>query len=67
MDTLMAKRIIYFISEARSYVERIQTDGVDNPVDIDTNSYTMQMPEWYDEELFKRYVFYAVFDLHICS
>lgn len=63
----MAKWIVYLISEARAYVERIQTVGVDNPVDIDTNSFTMQMPEWYDEELFKRCLFYAMFDLYICS
>lgn len=54
------------ISEARAYVERIQIDGVDNPVDNDINGLTMHMPEWYDEVLFKRCVFYAMFDLYIC-
>lgn len=46
----------YLLAEAQSYVKLIQTDGVANPVDIDTNGCAMQLPEWYDEVLFKRSV-----------
>lgn len=41
-------------TEAQQYIDLLQTDGVNIPVDSDDGSYTMQLPDWYDEKLFKR-------------
>lgn len=54
--TFLIKFVEFNFTEAEVYVGLLQTDGVNNPVDIDVNSYKMQLPEWYDEILFKRLV-----------
>lgn len=41
-------------SEAHQYIELLQTDGVNIPVDKDVGTYTMQLPKWYDKEMYKR-------------
>lgn len=43
-----------YFTEAEAYISLLQTDGVNSPVDIDVDSYKMQLPEWYDPILFKR-------------
>lgn len=40
--------------EAHQYIESLKTDGVNIPVDKDVGSYTMQLPDWYDEKMYKR-------------
>lgn len=48
---------LFDFTEAEAYVSLLQTDGANHPVDIDADSYTMQLPDWYDEILFKRLVY----------
>lgn len=36
------------------YINLLQTEGPDVPVDKDIGSYEMALPDWYDEMLFKR-------------
>lgn len=40
--------------EAIEYINLLQTEGAETPVDKDGSSYEMALPEWYDDELFKR-------------
>lgn len=58
--TLFSKENIDFhqwistFTEAQAYISLLQTDGVNNPVDTEVDSNTMQLPEWFDPILFKR-------------
>lgn len=46
--------ILFAITEAQAYVDLLQSNGTQCPVDKDVDTYTMQLPEWYNEELFKK-------------
>lgn len=43
-------------TEAEAYINLLQTEGVNKPVDVDADSCTIQLPDWYDANLFKRCV-----------
>lgn len=43
-------------TEAEAYIKLLQTEGVNKPVDVDADSCTIQLPDWYDPNLFKRCV-----------
>lgn len=43
-------------TEAEAYINLLQTEGVNKPVDVDADSCTIKLPDWYDSNLFKRCV-----------
>lgn len=51
---LLSYLLFLCLIEAQQYVDLLQTEGVNIPVDQDVDSHSMQLPEWYDEKLFKR-------------
>lgn len=42
--------------EPNSYLHGLLGDGVKTQVDVDVDAYELQLPPWYDDEKFKRYV-----------
>lgn len=43
-------------TEAEAYINLLQTEGVNTQVDVDADSCKLQLPDWYDANLFKRCV-----------
>lgn len=38
------------------YIENLYNDGATKPIDDDVSTYEIQLPSWYDEAKFKRYI-----------
>lgn len=46
-------------AEARQYVDRLLSDGRDVACDEGFNTYVQELPEWYDDVKYKRYVIHT--------
>lgn len=68
---IVIKKILNNFTEAEDYIDLLETEGVNKPVDVDADSCTIQLPDWYDANLFKRYVSiclstaHSIFKLHL--
>jgi len=46
--------ICIYLADPELYLNHLLSDGEQIPVDTDTDSYTIELPKWFDEKKFKR-------------